>query len=173
MSFRHIIATLSAAALLVLGTASAAQARPLGPDADFLIAAHQGNLAQITLGKVAKRKATTEPIRELGGELAAYHRKLDTAVRKTAARLDVELPAEPNSEQQTLIQQHESTSGAAFDTLFLGSQLIAHERAIKLAMVVIDTGAEPKVTKLAAKALPIVQSHQQALATAQQKLTGR
>ncbi|MBB2945225.1 putative membrane protein [Actinoplanes lutulentus] len=171
MPLRRFFAILSS--IVLIGLASPAQARPITPDADFLIAAHQGNLTQIKLGKIAKHQGTTDSVRTIARDLAAYHRKLDVAVRTTATRLDVKLPAEPNSEQRTLIQQHESTSGAAFDTLFLGSQLIAHERAIKLALVVIDTGAEPKITRLAAKALPIVQSHQQVLVEAQQKLTGR
>ncbi|MEU8243978.1 DUF4142 domain-containing protein [Actinoplanes missouriensis] len=156
--------------MLAVAAVSPAQARPVSADADFLIAAHQGNLAQMAAGKIAKHQGASEPVRDLGRELATYHRKLDVTVRRTAARLEIRLPAEPNSEQQALIEQYRAASGADFDTLFLGSQLLAHERAIKLAQVVIDTGTEPSVEKLAGKALPVIQRHQQAIAATQQKV---
>jgi putative membrane protein len=161
MRLRHLIAVLSAFA--VIGVASPAQARPVSPDADFLIAAHQGNLAEITAGRIAKRKGGTEPIREAGRGLVAYHRELDAVVRATAADLDVVLPTEPNSEQLAMVAQYKATSGAAFDTLFVDSQLIAHEHAIKLARIVLDTGTEPAVEKLVTDALPTLQKHQQDL----------
>ena len=167
MPLRHFIATLTA--LVLIGAASPAQARPLNPDADFLIAAHQGNLAQIEAGRIAKRKGATEAVREFGREFAAYHRRLDVVVRKAAAGLGVRLPAEPNSEQKALVAQYRSTSGAEFDTLFLGSQLIAHEHAVKLTRVVLDTGTAPQVEKIADNALPVIQSHRQELVEAQQK----
>ncbi|MEU4693075.1 DUF4142 domain-containing protein [Actinoplanes sp. NPDC023714] len=161
------------AALVLIGAGAPAQARPLNPDADFLIAAHQGNLAQIQAGRIAGRKGATEAVREFGREFADYHRRLDVVVRKAAAGLGVRLPAEPNSEQKSLVAQYRSTSGAEFDTLFLGSQLIAHEHAVKLARVVLDTGTEPQVEKIAGRALPVIRSHQRELADAQRKLTQR
>ncbi|WP_229076094.1 DUF4142 domain-containing protein [Actinoplanes sp. DH11] len=178
MTFRNVIATLSAVVMFAAcgahpTQAHPAQARPLNPDADFLIAAHQGNLAQITVGRLAKRKGTTEPVRAFGREFAVYHRRLDTAVREAAARLQVELPAEPNSEQRTLVEQYRAADGADFDTLFLGSQLIAHERAITLTRIVLDTGSEPSVENLATAALPVLQHHHQALTDAQRKLPPR
>jgi putative membrane protein len=167
MPLRNLIATVSA--FVLIGVGAPAQARPVSPDADFLIAAHQGNLAQIAAGRIAKRKGTTEPVREFGRAFVAYHRKLDVAVREAAADLDVTLPTEPNSEQQALVAQYRSTAGTEFDTLFVGSQLIAHEHAIKLARVVLDTGTEPVVEKLVTDALPVIEKHQEELRTLTQR----
>ncbi|BBH65869.1 hypothetical protein ACTI_25540 [Actinoplanes sp. OR16] len=171
MPLRRFFAVISA--LVLIGTGSPAHARPVSPDADFLIAAHQGNLAEIAAGKLARRKGDTAAVRRLGRRLAAYHRKLDSVVQKTAIDLDVTLPDQPNSEQQTLVHRYEAASGAEFDTLFVGSQLIAHEHAVKLARVVLDTGTEPRVSKIVTRALPMIQNHQRELLEAQQKLTER
>ncbi len=181
MTFRYFIAVLSAAALVALpaATATAAPApdrsslsvsRPLGPDADFLIAAHQANLTQVLAGKIALRKGTDPAVREFGRRFAAYHRRLDAAVREAARDLAVVLPKQPNSEQQTLVEQYRSTPAGEFDRLFLGSQLIAHERALKAARLVLDTGIEPAVKQIVTVAVPVVQEHHDALLAAQTKI---
>ncbi|MEV6299071.1 DUF4142 domain-containing protein [Actinoplanes sp. NPDC051861] len=174
MPFRNLIAALGVLAA-VLAPAAVAQAhpqtpplapavvRPVGPDADFLIAAHQANLAQIKIGKLAGRKAAGTPVRDLGREFASYHRKLDVSVRKAAAAMDVNLPSTPNSEQKTLIAQYRAASGAEFDTLFVSTQLAAHELALKLAKIVLATGTEPAVRKIVTSAIPVVEQHQAAL----------
>ncbi|MFC7535506.1 DUF4142 domain-containing protein [Actinoplanes sp. GCM10030250] len=181
MSFRNVITTLGVLAAIAAPATVAhahpettrlapAAVRPVGPDADFLIAAHQANLAQMKLGKLALRKGGSATIRDLGRQFAAYHRKLDAGVTKAATTLDVNLPKAPNSEQKMLLKQYRAADGAEFDTLFVGSQLIAHEHAIKLAKIVLATGTEPAVRHIVAAATPVIQKHHDALAAAQQRI---
>ena len=180
MTFRHFIVLLSVTALAAVPatavsgapapeTSATSVSRPISPDADFLIAAHQAGLTQIKAGRIAARKGTDPVVRDLGRQFVAYHRKLDAAVREAAADLAVVLPEQPNTDQQTLLGQYEA-AGDQFDTLFLGSQLVAHERALKAARLVLDTGSEPAVRQIVTAAVPVVQQHHGALMAAQAKI---
>ena len=181
MRFRNLIATLGVIAAVAAPATIAhahpetvplapAAVRPVGPDADFLIAAHQANLAQIKVGKLAARKGAGKNVRDLGRRLSAYHRKLDAAVRKAATGLDVRLPSSPNSEQKTLLERYRATSGAAFDALFVGTQLEAHDRALKLTRIVLAAGTDPAVRRIVTSATPVIQKHQAALLAAQHRI---
>ena len=152
--------------------ASGLAARPVGPDADFLIAAHQANLTQIRVGRIAARKAGTGAVRDLGRQFATYHRKLDVQVRKAAGALGVRLPSEPNSEQLTLIQQYRTAPATELDRLFVDSQLLAHQHALKLVRIVLKVGTEPAVRQIVTAAAPVVQKHYAALVSAQQRIGG-
>ncbi|MBG0568974.1 DUF4142 domain-containing protein [Actinoplanes aureus] len=152
--------------------ASAVEARPIGPDADFLIAAHQANLTQMKAGRYAARKAGSATVRDLGRQFATYHRKLDGAVRKAARSLDVRLPSSPNSEQLTLLRQYRAAPAAEFDTLFVDSQLLAHRRAIKLGQIVLATGTEAVVRDLVTAVVPVARKHAAALAVARKQIGG-
>ncbi|WP_328464718.1 DUF4142 domain-containing protein [Actinoplanes sp. NBC_00393] len=165
MRLRNLFATLSAIALLVAPATSAAAApiRPVSPDADFLIAVHQANLTQIKAGKIAAKKGGSATVRDLGQQFVTFHRKLDAQVKKAAHTVDVRLPDSPNSEQTTLLRQYKTASTAEFDTLFVGSQILAHQRAFKMAQIAVDTGTNPAVKHIVATATPVVQKHYAAL----------
>src|SRR4051812_7405599 len=117
MFSRHFAAILGVvAAVAAPATVATAPARPpqfeqtapsgrrLDPDAAFLRTTHQGNLAQIALGRIAARKASTPEIRRLGARFAADSIRLDTAVRDAAKFLRVRLdPAVNSTVQQSIV----------------------------------------------------------------------
>ncbi|GAA4977437.1 hypothetical protein GCM10025331_85790 [Actinoplanes utahensis] len=150
--------------------AAPAAARPASPEAEFLIAAHQGNLAQMTAGRIAVRKSGNPVIRKLGKRFAAYHRKLDAQVKATSETLAVRLPAEPNSEQQQLAEQYRAASPAAFDTLFVTTQLANYERAAKLAGTALKISTDPAIRAIVTSAAPAIAANRAALTAARDLL---
>lgn len=184
MSFRHKIFTLGAVVLAALpaGAATAAPARPAhphnvvaaarpaSPEAEFLIAVHQGNLAQIAAGRLAARKSENRVVRKLGKRFASYHRKLDSQVKKVARTLDVRLPNEPNSEQMALAGQYTAAPAARFDTLFIESQLSAYERASRIAGLFLKVSTDPAVRGIVTKAQPVIEENLAALTAARNQL---
>ncbi|WP_433793202.1 DUF4142 domain-containing protein [Actinoplanes sp. CA-252034] len=149
---------------------AAAVARPVSPEAEFLIAVHQGNLAQITAGKLAAGKSENRTVRKLGKRIAAYHKKLDAQVKQAADALGVRLPAEPNSEQLALAGQYRAANAAGFDPLFIDTQLSSYERAAKLARLVLAVSEDPLIAKIVASATPVIEKNRAALAAARAAL---
>ncbi|MEU4621837.1 DUF4142 domain-containing protein [Actinoplanes sp. NPDC023801] len=187
MHFRHKIFTLSVAALTLLpaGAATAAPAlpagthhavvaaRPASPEAAFLIAAHQGNLAQIAAGRLAAGKSPDRTVRKLGKRFASYHKKLDAQVKQAAGMLSVRLPQEPNSEQSALLARYRSATAAEFDALYVETQLAAYEHAAKLARLILKVSTDPVIVKLVGTARPVIEKNRAALTAARDELAGK
>src|SRR5690349_8479555 len=111
-----VVAALAApAAVAPAAGRTAPPARRLDPDAAFLRTAHQGNLAQIALGRITARKATSPAIRRLGARFAADSARLDVAVRNTAQALDIRLDPKPNSTVQQSVMLYRSAPQSDFD----------------------------------------------------------
>ncbi|MFC4065760.1 DUF4142 domain-containing protein [Actinoplanes subglobosus] len=149
-----------------------ATGRPVSPEAEFLIAAHQGNLAQIAAGKLAVRKSENPAVRKLGKRFASYHKKLDAQVKQAAEALDVRLPKEPNSEQLGLAEQYRNAAAADFDKLFIDTQLTAYEHAAKLARIVLAVSSDPSITEIVTAAGPVIEKNRVALTAARDELAG-
>ncbi|BCJ44077.1 hypothetical protein GCM10010168_08900 [Actinoplanes ianthinogenes] len=167
MHAARLVAVLGlAAAMIAPATAASAMAPParrLDPDAAFLRTAHQGNLAQIRLGRIAAHKAADPRIRELGARFAADSVHLDAAVRDVAAALHVELDTAPNSTVQQGIALYQATSRTDFDEVFLTSQATLHAQAARLIRTELADGDEAEVQQIARGALPIIKRHRAAL----------
>jgi putative membrane protein len=148
----------------------AAAARPASPEAEFLIAVHQGNLAQIAAGRLAARKSANPAVRKLAKRFASYHKKLDSQVKKVARGMDVRLPKQPNSEQTTLAGQYEAAPADRFDTLFIESQLSAYERASRIAGLFLKVSTDPAVRAIVTKAQPVIEENLAALTAARDQL---
>jgi hypothetical protein len=95
-------ATLGAATLIaaIALAASPALAQPSQQDTDWMIAAHQSNLAEIAAGTAAQSQATSDDVRQMGAMLIADHKKLDADLTAAAQQLSVDLPDAPTPEQQ-------------------------------------------------------------------------
>ncbi|MFC3993121.1 DUF4142 domain-containing protein [Actinoplanes siamensis] len=170
---RRLVTVLGVVAALV-APASVAQAtdpttpaaRRLDPDAAFLRTVHQGNLAQIALGRIAARKGGTPEIRRLGARFAADSARLDAAVRNAAGSMRVTLATEPNTTVQQSVRTYRAAGQADFDQLFLSSQATLHAKAVRLIRAELADGDEPTVRRIAQGALPMVKRHRAALAVA-------
>jgi putative membrane protein len=174
-----VVAAVAAPATVATAAAQPSQieqmappARRLDPDAAFLRTAHQGNLAQITLGRIAARKASSPEIRRLGARFAADSLRLDAAIRDTAKTLRIRLDPVANSTVRQSFALYRTTSAADFDELFLTSQAAMHDQAARLIRSELADGDQPEVTQVARGAMPLIRRHRAALKSAQMRLAG-
>ncbi|MFH9982684.1 DUF4142 domain-containing protein [Streptomyces sp. NPDC017179] len=129
-------------------------------DKQFLTAAHQGNLWEITTSEQAQSAATTGCVKRVGVDLIRDHRTLDAAVVKTATRLGVALPSTQTDAQLRQTAALKRLAGKpAYDTAWLKAQYPAHVQTLALIDKEIATGANPVVKSLAKSARPVVARH--------------
>jgi putative membrane protein len=167
---RIVLTAATVAAGLLLIPSTAASAAPSGQDTSYLKAAHQSNLAEIAGGRIAEQKATSGQVKDLAARFVADHTKLDAALRKTAAALDVTLPTAPNAEQQAVAARYRAASGEQFDALFVSTQMTAHMKAMALGQAEVADGTDAQAKKAATDAAPVVASHHSALEAAARDL---
>ncbi|TDC76566.1 DUF4142 domain-containing protein [Micromonospora sp. KC606] len=163
---------LAALVLVGLAPAAAAQAaaQPSQQDTQYLQALHQVNLFEITTGDLAQQKGQNADVKRLGEMFKTDHTQLDQTVQSTAQQLNVTLPGEPTADQQQVIDQLNSASGAEFDRAWVTAQLAGHVQAIQATQTEISQGSEQSVIQLAQDALPVLQAHYDELVALAQQL---
>jgi putative membrane protein len=162
--------TTAMAALAVALLAQPASAIVIREDVQFLQQAHQGNLAEISAGQLATVSGNSQTVKDVGATMVADHTTLDTAVTQLAARLGVSLPASPNPEQQAVATRLRQNKGAAFDSLFVATQLDAHTTALADAQTEMSRGGDPNVIAAARSSAPVIEKHIQMLRAASAEL---
>src|SRR3712207_3444 len=135
-----------AAVLLAPGTAQAALNEQ---DRQWMVAAHQSNLAEIAAGRAAQREATTDTVRELGQMFIEHHTRLDRQLTAAAEELDVDLPDAPSPAQREQLAAVAANSGQAFDTAWIAQQIASHRQSKALGAEELAEGQDPTAKSLA------------------------
>jgi putative membrane protein len=142
--------------------ASAAPAEPI-QDATFLRAAHQADLAEIAGGNIAQERGVSPRVRALGARFVRDHTAIETHLTAVARAAGVQLPDTPTAAQLALVKKYQSVPRAAFDRLYLRTQLKAHEEALAAGRTELAKGEDQRVKDLIAYAAPLVMAHHAAL----------
>jgi putative membrane protein len=159
MLFRRMLTALGVAGLLVLAPTPVQAAGPSPEDAAFLVAAHQGGLAEIAAGRIAWQKTTTPEVKTVAGALMRDHIRLNAAIYHEARKLRVYLPSQPTPEQQSLIRTYEAAGADTFDEHFILTQLAAHRATMELISGHLEEDGDPSVKALARRAAPVIAAH--------------
>jgi putative membrane protein len=161
MLVRRIAVTLGlAGALLAPGAAAQADPDVSARDAAYLKAAHQVNLAGIEIGRIAWFKTTDPQMKDVAAAYMRDHIRLDGDVTDQARRLRVVLPETPTDEQRALAKRYQGTGGAAFEPLFVSTQLAANREALEQARGQAAQGDDPALKELAKRISPVLEQHQ-------------
>ncbi|GDY31796.1 DUF4142 domain-containing protein [Gandjariella thermophila] len=157
-------------AVATAGAAAASQSQLSSQDQQFLRTVHQGNLAEIAVGRLAQSRGASEQVRSIGALFVADHTRLDGAVQQLASMNRVTLPEAPDAEQRAMQARLENASGSEFDRLFITGQLAAHSAVLRLGMTEEETGSSAEVKRAAADAAPVVRAHIDRLTAAARQL---
>ena len=127
---------------------------------DFVTAASQSDMFEITEGKMA-RTMGSPAVRRFAARMVRVHRKttanLHAAIRK--AGMTVPPPPVLRPDQQQMLGQLQGLSGPAFDKAYLTQQVQSHREAIQLESDYAKSGDVPALRTAAKGAVPIVTMH--------------
>ncbi|MFE2987744.1 DUF4142 domain-containing protein [Streptomyces sp. NPDC059262] len=172
--FAALVATLGALAFPIWsyadrsGTGSAnlnagSVATQWGPlsatDRDFLVKVRLAGLWEIPAGQQAMERAPTQAIRMAGDHLIVGHTDLDKRVRSVAGRLGVELPNQPNPQQQGWLNELTAASGKDYENKFANLLRDSHGKVFALIAQVRHTTRNSLVRELATDANQTVLDH--------------
>ncbi|WP_280493562.1 DUF4142 domain-containing protein [Nocardia asiatica] len=159
---RHLMVSVTALAVgtMVTGPASA---QPMLSDQDraYLVASHQGHLAEILSGTRAAvtMQGNCAPVRQIGQLLMADHTRLDAMGAAVALPNAVMLPLTPNAEQTQQLLATGMKTGQDFDRSWLLMQKDLHQQALAAGAQQLATGYSEQVTALARDAEPTISHH--------------
>ncbi|MFI7698067.1 DUF4142 domain-containing protein [Nonomuraea sp. NPDC049480] len=160
---------LAAAATIVLvmpsASDSAAQSTTTssGPltaaDRDLLVKVRQAGLWEMPAGDYAQTRAESQRVKQVARQIKDEHGKLDLLVRQSAKKLGVDLPDEPNADQQQWLAQLASESGPAFDKDYVNLLRAAHGKVFTVVAGVRSGTRNSEVRKLAGEGMNFVMRH--------------
>lgn len=163
-----VLAALSTGA--VAAQSQTSQQNLSSQDKMWVTKAHQTNLAEIKLGKMAQNKSQNTAVTSVGRDLVSDHSSLDSQIKMAARNMNISLPSQPSQQQQSMAQQLSQESGSQFNNDWVTKLIAGHRKAIQMTKQEIQNGSSMKIKNMANHALPILQEHLQHLQSAQRKL---
>jgi predicted outer membrane protein len=138
---------------------------PLGPvDRSLLENVRRADLWEGDVASVSgTKKGTTKEVRDAGRVLREGHIKLETDLRKVAAKLNVALPTELNADQKSWISEMEAASGTAFDEVWVDRLRAAHGKIFSAIATVRTNTRNSLMRQYAEECNDAVTQHMQAL----------
>lgn len=143
--------------------------RSMAPPA-FLANATRANLAEIQLGQLAQKNASSPLVKQDGERMVTDHTMLQDQVKQLAGQLVITLPTSPSAKQKTQYRRLESKTGADFDKAYVQDMIRDHKQDIAEFQKEINSTNNSDVKALAQKALPVIQEHLQLWETAAKQL---
>ncbi|MFJ6634847.1 DUF4142 domain-containing protein [Streptomyces sp. NPDC091376] len=128
-------------------------------DRDFLVKVRLAGLWELPAGQQAIERAPSQAIKEAGDHLIVGHTDLDLRARDVAAKLGVELPNQPNEQQQGWLRELSAASGREYDYKFANLLRNAHGKVFALIAQVRHTTRNTLIRQLASDANQTVLDH--------------
>ena len=128
-------------------------------DEDFVIKVRLAGLWEIPAGEMAQKKSDSTRIKKIGRSIADQHNELDELTRNAAEKLRIDLPDEPNKDQQGWLDEMEAAEGEEFDQIYIDRLRAAHGKIFPAIATIRATTRNDTVRKLAQQTNQFVMTH--------------
>lgn len=130
-------------------------------DQQYFVSMAQANMAEVQAGKLAQQQAKSDEVKDYGGQMVEDHGKMLEEQRTMAKSKGVQLPKQPNKEQQAAMKKLQGAKGEQFDRAFMSQMVKDHEKALKLTRDAAKNAKDPELKAMAEKAAPDIEQHLQ------------
>ena len=163
--------TLGNAANSVANTVSnAAKSVTGGTDEDFMKNTATAGTDEIEFSKLASTKSTNAEIKKFAQMMVTDHTKAGTELKALAAKKNITLPADMDSSHKSELDSLKGKTGADFDKAYVDGMVSDHEKAVSDFQSKANSATDPDVKAFAAKTLPTLQKHLDAIKAIQAKM---
>jgi putative membrane protein len=125
----------------------------------FVRQAAVGGRAEVELGKIARKKASTDAVRQFAQHMVEAHGKNSQQLMRAGRGLNPDLPKDLDPEHQRIRDELNKKSGRDFDVAYIASQLQDHQRTANLLQWHISSGQNEALKKYSIETLPVVMEH--------------
>jgi putative membrane protein len=137
---------------------------------DFVKEAAVGGLTEVELGKLASTKGANAEVKKFGQMMVADHSKANAELKALAAKKNITLPTAPDSSHQSTIDDMKGKSGGEFDEDYVDAMVDDHEDDVAAFEKPANNSTDPDVKAFAAKTLPTLKNHLEAIKAIQAKM---
>ncbi|MES2113004.1 MAG: DUF4142 domain-containing protein [Bacteroidota bacterium] len=132
-------------------------------DAAFIVDAANGGMTEIDLGKLALQKGVSKQVKNFGLMMVKDHSKINDMVKAIAVTKNISIPKAPGAKEQKIISKLTGKSGKDFDKAYIDDMIEDHQDDIKAFQTAAKKCLDPDVKSFAAKTIPILQEHLDAI----------
>jgi putative membrane protein len=123
----------------------------------FVKEAIQGDLAEMQIGRLARKKGTSDEVKQFGQRLESDHAAGLQKAKSLAESLGARPPAEPNAKQKVTYQKLSRLSGPQFDRQFAKRMVKDHEKDIR--EFELESKRSGPAAEFARQTLPTLEAH--------------
>jgi len=142
----------SAIALLAAGPMSQS-------DRTFVIAAAEGGIAEVEMGKLALVQGSNQAVRDFGQRMVDDHTKAGDQLKSLAADSSINLPTNLKATDKTEIDRLRGLSGSDFDKAYMSLTLKDHRADLAAFEKEASSGRNPELRNFASATLPALKEH--------------
>ena len=137
---------------------------------DFMNDAALGGMTEVELGKLASTKATDPEVKKFGQMMVTDHSKANEELKALAAKKNVKLPTELDSSHKSMLDEMKGKSGEDFNEDYVEAMVDDHEDDVAAFEKQAQNSSDPDVKAFAAKTLPTLKKHLDAIKAIQSKM---
>lgn len=131
----------------------------LKADGEFAVAAADGGMLEVTLGKLAQTKSTTPAIQELGKTMELDHSKANEELTALAGQKNITLPDSLSDKNQRMVDDLSQKTGKDFDKAYADIMVDDHQEDIDAFRKQSEKGNDGELKAWATAKLPILAHH--------------
>ena len=151
-------------------TNSMANSSSAGNDTDFMKEAAIGGMAEVELGRLAATKAVNAEVKKFGQMMVEDHSKANADLKALASKKNVTLPTDVDAEKKSTMEELRGKNGASFDQEYVEEMVDDHEEDVAAFEKQAQNATDPDVKAFAAKTLPVLKKHLDAIKAIQAKM---
>lgn len=139
-------------------------------DASFWITAAEVGIAEVEMGKLAVHKAQNPELKKFAQMMVTEHSKANNELKAAAAKKKIELPKTFGPNQKTTVDELNRLTGAEFDREYVQAMVDDHTTDVQLFENQAEDDSDPEAQAFAAKTLPVLRKHLEAIKAIQAKM---
>lgn len=128
-------------------------------DAKFAVAAADGGMMEVELGKLAQSKATAQQVKDFGAMMVDDHSKANEALMALAQKKNITLPAVTGKDNQKMIDDMAKKNGKDFDKAYVDGMVKDHKKDINLFEDALNKVQDPDIKQFITTTLPTLKKH--------------
>lgn len=118
-----------------------------------------GTTNEVTLGKLAAEKGSTDAVKQFGQRMVDDHTKANEELKKIATAQSLSIPDSIDKKHQSRVDKLSKLTGAEFDRAYIKDQLKDHQQDVREFQDEAQNGSDAAVKDFAGKTLPTLQEH--------------
>jgi len=141
------------------GTSPPSAAAVSAADKKFIMNAARGGMAEVKLGQLAVKSASSDAVKQFGQRMVDDHSKANDELKQLAGQKGVTLPTSIGKQNQSAYSHLAKLSGASFDHAYMQHMVKDHEMDVREFEKEASSGKDPDVKAWAEKTVPTLRAH--------------